>query len=136
LSDATCALLPAAVGDLGKFVRTPDKKFWQVLKGRRHFANLKLYLALRGDGPRAVSVSDRFVDALPIGKDAVAPAPTPTTAPTADPNPTTSKTYVIKSGDSLSSIAIKFKTTVAKLMSLNGIKNANLISVGQKIKLP
>jgi LysM repeat protein len=83
-------------------------------------------------------VSDRFVDALPIGKDAVASAltPTPTPLPTVDPNSPPSKTYVIKAGDSLSSIATKFKTTVAKLMSLNGIKNANLISVGQKIKLP
>ena len=145
LSDATCALLPTAVGDLGNFVRTPDKQIWQVLKGRRHLvASGKLYLTLRGDGPKAVSVSNRFVDGLPIGKDAVAPkaspTPSPTVAPTPDPtsDPTkpVAKTYVIKSGDSLSSIATKFKTTVAKLMSLNGIKNANLISVGQKIKLP
>ncbi len=139
LSEATCALLPVAVGDLGNFVRTPDKKFWQILKGRRHLiATFKLYATLRGDGPRAVAVSDRFVDALPIGKDAVAPATnqSPTPTPTVDPNVPTAKTYLIKAGDSLSSIATKFKTTVAKLMSLNGIKNANLISVGQKIKLP
>ena len=139
LSDATCAQLPAPIGDLGNFVRTPDKKIWQVLKGRRHFvANGKLYAALRGDGPKLVAVSARFVDGLPIGKDAVAtvaPTPKPTPAATTPPTPTT-KTYVIKSGDSLSSIATKFKTTVAKLMTLNGIVNANLISVGQKIKLP
>lgn len=46
------------------------------------------------------------------------------------------KTYVVKSGDTLSKIAKEFGTTVNKLVSLNGIKNPNLIHVGQIIKLP
>lgn len=45
----------------------------------------------------------------------------------------TSKTYTVKSGDTLSSIASKYNTTVAKLVKDNNIKNANLIYVGQKI---
>ncbi len=44
--------------------------------------------------------------------------------------------YTVKSGDTLSAIAKKYKTTVSKLVKLNGIKNANLITVGQKIKIP
>lgn len=44
--------------------------------------------------------------------------------------------YVVKAGDTLSSIAAKYKTTVSKLASLNGITNVNLIYVGQRIKLP
>ena len=43
------------------------------------------------------------------------------------------KTYTVKSGDTLSGIASKYKTTVAKLVKDNNIENANLIYVGQKI---
>lgn len=49
---------------------------------------------------------------------------------------TTANTYTVKSGDTLSGIASKYGTTVAKLVELNGIKNANLIYRGQVIKLP
>lgn len=47
------------------------------------------------------------------------------------------KTYVVvKKGDTLSAIAKKYKTTVVKLMKLNPtIKNANVISVGQKVRV-
>lgn len=50
---------------------------------------------------------------------------------------TTSKSsiHIVKSGDTLSHIALKNNTTVAKLVSINNIKNQNLIRVGQKIKL-
>ena len=43
--------------------------------------------------------------------------------------------YTVKSGDTLSGIAKKYNTTVAKLVSANNIKNANLIYAGQKIKI-
>ena len=45
-------------------------------------------------------------------------------------------TYTVVSGDNLTKIANRFGTTVAVLVKLNGIKNANLINVGQVIKLP
>lgn len=48
----------------------------------------------------------------------------------------TSNIYVVKKGDTLSEIAKKYNTTVAALVSLNNIKNANVINVGQKIILP
>lgn len=41
------------------------------------------------------------------------------------------RTYTVQAGDTLSSIAAKFGTTVANLVSLNNISNANLIYVGQ-----
>lgn len=47
----------------------------------------------------------------------------------------TATTYVVKSGDTLSAIAKKHKTTIAKLQQLNGIKNANKIYAGQKLKV-
>lgn len=45
--------------------------------------------------------------------------------------------YTIKWGDTLSELAVRFKTTVKELMSLNkNIKNANLIYAGQTLNLP
>ena len=43
------------------------------------------------------------------------------------------KTYTVKSGDTLSKIAKKYTTTVSKLVKDNSIENANLIYTGQKI---
>lgn len=39
--------------------------------------------------------------------------------------------YTVKKGDTLSEIAVKYKTTVSALAKLNNIKNVNLIYVGQ-----
>lgn len=50
-------------------------------------------------------------------------------------NNTSSEYYTVKSGDTLSSIAKKYNTTVTKLVNLNNIKNKNLIYVGQTIKV-
>lgn len=49
---------------------------------------------------------------------------------------TTQKTYKVVKGDNLTKIAKKYGTTVDALVKLNGIKNKNLITVGQIIKLP
>ena len=43
--------------------------------------------------------------------------------------------YTVQRGDTLNSIANKYGTTVDKLVKKNGIKNKNLIYVGQKIKI-
>lgn len=59
------------------------------------------------------------------------PAPKPPAPPAA-----TGGTYTVKKGDSLSVIAQRHGTTTATLAKLNGIKDANKINVGQKIKLP
>lgn len=50
--------------------------------------------------------------------------------------PSTGNTYTVKSGDTLSAIALKFGTTVAKLCSLNNISNPDYIYVGQVLILP
>lgn len=46
------------------------------------------------------------------------------------------KTYKVVSGDTLSKIAVKYNTTVDAIVTLNAIKNKNLIRVGQVIILP
>lgn len=43
--------------------------------------------------------------------------------------------YIVKSGDTLSGIATRYKTTVSNLVKLNGIKNPNLIYVNQKLRI-
>lgn len=63
---------------------------------------------------------------------------------TAAPAPATPKpavggdggVYTVERGDSLSKIAGKFNTTVAKLVEINKIADPSLIHPGQKIKLP
>ena len=50
--------------------------------------------------------------------------------------PVSGKTYTVVKGDTLSEIAQKYGTTVDTLVQLNGIKNPNLIVVGQVLKLP
>ena len=45
-------------------------------------------------------------------------------------------TYIVKSGDTLSAIAKKYGTTVDAIASLNGISNPNLIYVGQYLVIP
>jgi LysM repeat protein len=44
--------------------------------------------------------------------------------------------YVVQTGDTLFSIARRFNTTVAAVMQANGIANANLIYVGQRLVIP
>jgi len=44
-------------------------------------------------------------------------------------------THIVKSGDVLSRIAVRYKTTVAELQSLNGI-NGTVIHVGQTLVYP
>lgn len=47
----------------------------------------------------------------------------------------TTSTYTVKRGDTLSAIAKKYGTTVKAIAAENGIKNVNLIYVGQKLKI-
>ena len=48
----------------------------------------------------------------------------------------TPRTYIVKSGDTLSSIAKTYNTTVDALVKANNISNPNLIYVGQTIIIP
>ncbi|MGZ8502558.1 MAG: LysM peptidoglycan-binding domain-containing protein [Candidatus Limnocylindrales bacterium] len=62
------------------------------------------------------------------------PRPTPKPSPTATPG--TGQTYTVQPGDTMSSIAARFGTTVKKLSALNGITNPSLIHPGQVLKIP
>jgi LysM repeat protein len=53
----------------------------------------------------------------------------------APPTPPTIQTYEVQTGDTLYGIAAKFKTTVAAIKQLNGLKSDSL-KAGQKLKIP
>jgi murein DD-endopeptidase MepM/ murein hydrolase activator NlpD len=67
------------------------------------------------------------------GKTAQKAAPVPPKPPVA-PKPA-GGTYTVVKGDNLTRIASRNGTTVAELVRINNIKNANLINVGQVLKL-
>lgn len=49
---------------------------------------------------------------------------------------TTAITYVVKPGDTLSTIAASFNISTAALMQANGITNPNVLAVGQSLIIP
>lgn len=62
------------------------------------------------------------------------PAPAPV-KPVVAPVAPIAGTYKVVRGDTLTRIAAQYNTTAAKLVEINGIKNANLINVGQVLKI-
>lgn len=52
------------------------------------------------------------------------------------PPPSNSTTYTVRSGDTLSGIAARYNTTVARIASANNISNVNLIRVGLVLTIP
>ncbi|MBD8005811.1 LysM peptidoglycan-binding domain-containing protein [Bacillus norwichensis] len=69
-----------------------------------------------------------------IGKTTVSVNKPAASKPTPNKKPATN-THIVKAGDTLSAIAKKYKTTVAELVKINGIKDPDVIRVGQTIKL-
>ncbi|MGH2408551.1 MAG: LysM peptidoglycan-binding domain-containing protein [Candidatus Limnocylindrales bacterium] len=86
-------------------------------------------------------VADASPTASPLATEAATPVPTaspapPTASPAPSPTPAFSQKYTVQQGDTLSGIATKFGTTVAKLKALNNISDANSIQIGQILKIP
>ncbi len=51
-------------------------------------------------------------------------------------NNNNNENYIVKRGDTLTKIALKYGTTVSAIARLNGIKNPNLIYIGQILQIP
>ena len=64
-----------------------------------------------------------------------APPPATVTEPAQEAQPTYG-TYLVRGGDTLSSIAAQFGTTYLELARLNGIINPDALSVGQILRVP
>jgi murein DD-endopeptidase MepM/ murein hydrolase activator NlpD len=48
----------------------------------------------------------------------------------------TSQTYVVKPGDTLSSIAARYGTTVSAIANANNIRNRNIVVIGKRLTIP
>jgi LysM repeat protein len=103
--------------------------------------------------PNLIRVGQRLLIPTSTANAVAQPAPTPTATPsptasptpTATPSPTASsspssspalQSYTVVSGDTLYSIARKFRVTVTALAAQNSITNLNLIRVGQRLVIP
>ena len=80
--------------------------------------------------------------ATPTGTQAPSPNQAPTLAPTAPPPTPTSQgqdteytIYTVRSGDTLYSIARRFRTTVEAIKAANGL-TSNQIQAGQRLRIP
>jgi len=62
--------------------------------------------------------------------------PLPSGVPPAKSWPTETTVYVVKTGESLSGIAHRHNLSVAEIVALNGIKNADFIRSGHRLILP
>ena len=86
------------------------------------------------------------VNRISIGQKLTIPSKTTTASSTTTSNTaassnttssaTASQTYVVRSGDTLSSIAKKYGTTVSAIASASAVTNVNRISIGQKLTIP
>ncbi|HEU0294027.1 MAG TPA: LysM peptidoglycan-binding domain-containing protein [Anaerolineales bacterium] len=75
------------------------------------------------------------IPVTPIVTTTPPPAVTPIPATTAPPS-TCRATYVVRSGDTLYSIAKKYGTTYTEIARVNGISNPRLIYPGQRLCIP
>jgi murein DD-endopeptidase MepM/ murein hydrolase activator NlpD len=98
-----------------------------------------LHLAIRRGGSPTMGVGNIDFETLVGSAPAPAKAPVASKAPAKAKAPAkpkaTGKTYTVVKGDNLTKIAKAHGTTVAALVKLNGIKDKNLILIGQVLKV-
>lgn len=94
-----------------------------------------LHLAFRRGGSPTMAVGNIDFETVVGSAPVSAPAPKPVKAKAPAKAKASSKTYTVVKGDNLTKIAKAHGTTVAALVELNGIKNKNLINIGQVLKV-
>lgn len=78
------------------------------------------------------------VNVLEVGQQLVIPAPgTVEITPTETPAPSTEeRVHIVRPGENLFRIGLQYGFTVEELAEYNGITNANVLEVGQQIRIP
>lgn len=87
--------------------------------------------AVRPTATEAPAAATSSATGLPAAGATGLPAAGALPEPTSGP-----QVYVVRQGDTLSSIAARFGTTLNALMKANQITNANLLKVGQRLQIP
>lgn len=143
LSSYVCDSMVADSAALGRFIRVKDTPTYYLIEAgkKRAISSAAVYRSLAANKTKAVVVDAAFANRIATGTPAPAKLTETNTGgneggSTGGTGGSTAVSYTVKSGDTLAGIAAKFKTTVAKLMAANGIKNANSIQVGQKLTIP
>jgi len=80
--------------------------------------------------PNIIRVGQQLI--IPTsGSSGVVPPTSPTTAPSGQ-----AQTYVVRSGDTLFRIALRFNVPISRLIQANGIVDPNRVYVGQTLVIP
>jgi murein DD-endopeptidase MepM/ murein hydrolase activator NlpD len=135
------------IGKMGSTGMSTGKHLhWELQKGKTYAWNdqglnfiepvafFDALIKLEAINGTAKDVTPASAPVAPAPVHGKAPQPK---APVVAPKPPVAPagTYTVVKGDNLTRIAARNNTTVQRLVELNGIKNANLIQVGQVIKL-
>ena len=87
--------------------------------------------------PEPTPTTDSVPSATQTAADGASPTATATPTPETSPEATEAGgSYVVQSGDTLSSIALEFGTTVEALVEANDIADPDQIAVGQELVIP
>jgi murein DD-endopeptidase MepM/ murein hydrolase activator NlpD len=134
------------IGKMGSTGMSTGKHLhWELQKGKTYAWNdqglnfiepvafFDALIKLEAINGTAKDVTPADAPAAPAPVHGNAPAPKAPVAPAVPAS--VSGTYTVVKGDNLTRIASRNGTTVAELVRINGIKNPNLIKVGQVIKL-
>lgn len=105
-------------------VEVPRQTNWETWEGFQYTSSGEV------NGIRGYVDRDKFTNQILLQDTSQI---TPTGSPE---NYNHDTSYIVQSGNTLSSIALKYGTTVSELVILNNIKNPNLIYPGEEIKVP
>jgi LysM repeat protein len=135
---------PSAVRPVDRMIVASDLKTYTVKRGdclsriaSRHGIKVKEILELNSLRDKNVVFIGQTLN-LPAHAQVRAPDRSAPRAPAPAPTITSAQEsgkYVVQSGDCLSKIAAKYRTTTKELMAMNGLSR-DLIRVGQKLTVP
>jgi len=128
----TAQALPTVVGEITYVVRPGDTLF-------RIAVRYKTTVRALAEANNIVNPSLIYAgQTLRIPGVVATPTPTPIpVSPTATLVPQPTQEYIVRPGDTLFRIAVRYKTTIRNLVALNPlIRNPNIIYVGQRLNVP
>lgn len=90
---------------------------------------------LAGANPQLIKIGDKLTVPVPVAIPQESGGGSGSAAGSgSSSNP--KRTYIVKAGDSLSAIAVKFSVTIPAIVSANNLTDPNKISVGQTLTMP